>query len=88
MRQLIWRTLRRAARHTELWNGNQERWANFLTADPQRSVIAWSWTQHHKVRAQYSSAQADPAHAHLAFARLRSAREIAAFIRRVTDQDI
>jgi adenylate kinase family enzyme len=40
MRRLIWRTIRRVAGRTELWNGNRERWRNLLTWDQQESVIS------------------------------------------------
>jgi adenylate kinase family enzyme len=80
MRQVIWRTLRRAALRSELWNGNREPWSNFLRADPERSVIAWAWTRYHCTRQRYELAQADPANAHLTFIRLKTPGEIAAFI--------
>jgi adenylate kinase family enzyme len=82
MRQIVWRTLRRAALRQELWNGNRERWASMFTADPQESVIAWAWTQHGKYRNRYAIASADPALAHLKFLRLGSARDVAALLRR------
>jgi adenylate kinase family enzyme len=88
MRQIVWRTLRRAVRHTELWNGNRERWASLFTANPAESVIAWAWTRHHVYRSRYAAAQADPALAHLAFARLRSDQDVADFIRQATRQDL
>ena len=53
MRQIIWRTLRRAARQ-ELWNGNRERWRNFFSLDPEESVIAWAWHKHGEYRAEYA----------------------------------
>jgi adenylate kinase family enzyme len=40
MRRLIWRSIRRAAGRTELWNGNRERWRNLFTWDEQESIIA------------------------------------------------
>ena len=80
MRRIIWRTLRRVIAGTELWNGNRERWANLLRADPMRSVIAWSWTRHHTTRQKYARAMADPANAHLTFIRLRTPAEVAALL--------
>jgi adenylate kinase family enzyme len=81
MRQVIWRSLSRVARRTELWNGNRERWGSFLSLKPGESVIAWAWTSHHVYRSRYAAAQADPVLAHLRFVRLQSAREVADFIR-------
>jgi adenylate kinase family enzyme len=80
MRQVIWRSLSRAARRTELWNGNRERWGNFLSLDPMESIIVWAWTRHSVYRSRYAAARADPANAHLRFVRLQSPREVAGFV--------
>jgi adenylate kinase family enzyme len=73
--QVITRTLRRATRREELWNGNRERWRNIWAWDPEESVIRWSWTQHARYRRLYESAMASPANGHLRFVRLRSRAE-------------
>jgi adenylate kinase family enzyme len=80
MRRIIGRSFRRAARRQELWNGNREPWSNWLTLDPERSIIMWSWTQHAKYRARYAVAMGDPALRHLSFIRLRSPAEVAVFL--------
>jgi adenylate kinase family enzyme len=80
MRRLIWRTLRRAAFRVELWNGNRERWANFFTWDPERSVISWAWHRHAVYRQRYGSAMQDRACAHLRFVRLRSRPAVRRFL--------
>jgi adenylate kinase family enzyme len=80
MRRIMARTFRRAARRQELWNGNREPWSNWLTLDPERSIIMWSWTQHAKYRVRYQQAMADPAWAHLSFVRLRSPADVRAFV--------
>ena len=80
MRRVIWRTLRRAAFRVELWNGNRERWANFFTWDPERSVISWAWHRHAVYRQRYGSAMQDPACAHLRFVRLRSRAAVRRFL--------
>jgi adenylate kinase family enzyme len=85
MRQILWRTVRRAAFRKELWNGNRERWANLFTADPQESVVAWAWTRHSVYRERYLAASHDPANAHLTFIRCRSPRDTAALLRRARD---
>jgi adenylate kinase family enzyme len=79
MRRVIGRTVQRAVRRQELWNGNREPWSNFWSLDPQRSVVAWAWTQHRSYRARYEAAMADPAWAHLRFVRLRSAADVRRF---------
>lgn len=80
MRRVTGRTLRRAALRQELWNGNREPWSNWLTLDPERSIIAWSWTQHARYRVRYADAMADPAFGHLTFFRLRSPAEVREFL--------
>ena len=80
MRQVIWRTLRRAATRQELWNGNREPLRNFLTWRPEESIISWAWHNHGKYRDRYAAAAADPANAHLTFVRLASRLDIARFL--------
>jgi adenylate kinase family enzyme len=72
MRQVVWRTLWRAALRVELWNGNRERWRNLFTRDQEESVIVWAWHHHPVYRQRYGGACADPAWAHLRWVRLRS----------------
>jgi adenylate kinase family enzyme len=72
MRQLVWRTARRAALRIELWNGNRERWRNFLARNPDESIIVWAWQRHAVYRARYLAATTDPAWHHLMFVRIRS----------------
>jgi adenylate kinase family enzyme len=78
MRQLIWRTLRRMATRAELWNGNREQW-RFLF-NRAESIIAWAWTNHHRLQERHERAQADPANGHLTFIRLRTPGESEAFL--------
>ncbi len=80
MRQVIWRTLRRAALRIELWNGNRERWANLFTWEPENSVIAWAWHRHAVYRRRYGTAPDDPAHSHLTFVRLQNRSAIRHFL--------
>jgi adenylate kinase family enzyme len=80
MRQVIWRTLRRAVTREELWNGNREPVRNFFRLDPAESVISWAWHSHAKYRTRYGAAAADPANAELAFIRLVSRRDVARFL--------
>ena len=80
MRQVIWRTVRRAAFRVELWNGNRERWANLFTWVPENSVISWAWHRHGVYRERYAAAAADPAYADLRFVRLRNRREVRQFL--------
>jgi adenylate kinase family enzyme len=83
MRRVIARTVRRLVRREVLWNGNREPLTNLTTLDPQRSILAWAWTQHAMYRERFASAAADPAYRHLEFVRLRTPRDADAFIRSV-----
>ena len=80
MRQVAWRTLRRAATRDELWNGNRESLRKSLSLDPERSVISWAWHSHAKYHARYAAAAIDPANAHLTFFRLTGRREVTLFL--------
>lgn len=50
MCQLIPRTVVRAVTRRELWNGNREPLTGMFRWDPDRSILHWSWTTHHRVR--------------------------------------
>lgn len=79
--QIVRRSVGRAVRRTELWNGNREDWRMLLSLhDPQKSVIAWSITQHHVKRRRYGPVPADPRWAHLRFVRLRSRGAVRAWL--------
>jgi adenylate kinase family enzyme len=80
LRQIIWRTARRAITRQELWNGNHERMRDFFSWSPEKSIISWSWHNHDKYRARYGAAVDDPANAHLTFVRLASRRDVARFL--------
>lgn len=56
MRRVTGRTLRRALRREELWNGNREPLTNFYRWDPEQNIIRWSWTHHDQYRTQYLEA--------------------------------
>jgi adenylate kinase family enzyme len=76
MRRLIWRTIRRAANRTELWNGNRERWRNLLTWDQQESVISWAWHHYPIYRERYTAAARDAAYNHLTFRRIATRDDV------------
>jgi adenylate kinase family enzyme len=84
MRQVIGRTLRRLITREELWNGNREPLSNLATLDPQRSILAWAWTQHAKYRQRFTAAMADPANEQLTFVRLRNPGDARAFVASLT----
>lgn len=72
MRQVTARTLRRAVRREELWNGNRESLRSLWAWDPHRSIIRWAWTRHATYRHRYGTAMASPALGHVDFVRLRA----------------
>jgi adenylate kinase family enzyme len=82
MRRLGWRTARRGALRTELWNGNRETLRNFLSRDPRNSILAWAWTTHRRNRDRYHTAAMDPTWSHLEFVRVTSADDVRSLVRR------
>ena len=42
--RVIKRSIHRAAKREELWNGNRERWRNLIKRDPEDNIIVWAWT--------------------------------------------
>lgn len=51
--RIVQRSLRRAIRRQELWNGNREQWRNLLAPDPGRNIVLWSVTRHGEHRSKY-----------------------------------
>lgn len=72
MRQLIARTVRRALTRQVLWNGNREPISNFVSLDPDDSIILWTWVNYDKYSRRYLDAMADPRWHAINFVRLRS----------------
>ncbi len=74
MRQVIWRSLRRAALRKELWNGNRERFRNWV--QPWHPIRwAWGTVNPNKVR----DAEWIARHPHISVTRLRSPAEARSF---------
>jgi len=80
MRQVTWRTARRAVSRQELWNGNREPLGNFFRWAPEESIISWAWHRHAVYRARYAAAAADPANARLTFIRLGGRQDAERFL--------
>lgn len=80
MRRVVGRTLRRAARRAELWNGNREPLRNLYAWNPERNIIRWTWVRHDVYRHRYHRAARDPAHAHIDFVFLRSPTDVDDFL--------
>jgi hypothetical protein len=80
MRRVILRTVRRALTRERLWNGNREPLTNFYRMDPEKNIIRWAWVKHAGYVERYGAAMHDPAYAHLRFLRLRTPKEVDAFL--------
>lgn len=76
--QLLRRTVRRAVTREELWHGNRESFRlSFLSRD---SILWWSMKSYRRRRREYRRLFTDPAFAHLRRIRLRSRREVEAWL--------
>lgn len=84
MRQVMARSVRRVATREELWNGNRERVRNLLAWDPEKSIIRWAWTNHHRFQAKFDDGRADPRWAHITFIRLATRREAERLVEQVS----
>jgi len=80
MQRVIRRTLRRAIKREELWNGNREPISNFTKWAPEENIIRWAWTRYDHTKEKYADRMNDRMWSHLDFARLRSRSELVKFI--------
>ncbi len=82
--QVTWRVLkrsvRRAATREELWNGNRERWRNFVKRDPEENIILWAWTHHGVHTQRYTTFTDGNFWAHADVRRLTSAKQVEQFL--------
>jgi adenylate kinase family enzyme len=81
--RVLGRTVGRGVRRVELWNGNREQLRNLFSRDPMQSIVLFSFRNHHGSIQRYDRRLADPAQAHLHVVRLRSLREVRAFLDQV-----
>ena len=77
----------RAARGTELGNGNRERWRNLFARDKEESIIVWAWQTHARNRAKFAAALADQENVKLHFVRLKNPAEVRRFLSSVSGGD-
>lgn len=80
MRQLGARTLCRTVLRTELWNGNREPLTGWLSRDPDKSIMLWAWRNHGTYAERYASLASRRSRSDQVVARLRSRREVDAFL--------
>jgi len=72
MTRVIRRSATRLVTREELWNGNREQLRSWI--DPEHP-IRWSWSHHHRKRAEYASRFAEPQYRHLDVRRFRTPRD-------------
>jgi len=78
--RVIKRSIHRAAKREELWNGNRERWRNLIKRDPEDNIIVWAWTYHGVHTQRYTGFAAGDFWAHADVRRLRSSRQVRDFV--------
>jgi adenylate kinase family enzyme len=78
--QVTRRVFQRAISREELWpgTGNRETFANAFFS--KKSIIWWAVTNHRSNRRKYGSMMQAPQYAHITFVRLRTPREVQAFL--------
>lgn len=79
--QITRRTVRRAARQQELWQGNREDWRRMFSRE---SIILWALQTYRRRRRQYQALFTDPAHAYLLKVRLLSPRHTETWLATLT----
>jgi len=60
MRRLLVRTAIRALRRSALSEATHQRWRDLFVFDPNRSVLAWTWSEQPRLRDAYESQVGDP----------------------------
>ncbi|MDG2111240.1 MAG: adenylate kinase [Actinomycetota bacterium] len=81
-KRVMRRTVGRAVRREELWNGNHEPLSNFWAWNPERNIIRWTWVQHPVYRATFERSMTDGTWAHTTVHRLRAPTEVLDFRQR------
>ena len=80
MRQVIARTIRRAATREVLWNGNREPRTNFYKWNPEENIIRWTWVYHGHRRQKMLESERTGAWDHADVVWLRSHAEADAWL--------
>ncbi|MBC7170056.1 AAA family ATPase [Candidatus Bipolaricaulota bacterium] len=81
--QLLRRTLRRALRREELWNGNRE--SIRMSFFSRESILLWAIRTHRRRKREYPELLARPEHARLRVIRLRSPAETRCWLDGLTE---
>jgi adenylate kinase family enzyme len=80
MRRVTARTIRRAVRREELWNGNREPLSNFFRWDPNHNIMRWTWVHFDRYRRRYDTFSVDGTWAHADVVRLCGTQEVDAWL--------
>jgi adenylate kinase family enzyme len=72
MRQVIWRSLQRAASGKDVFPGCREDWTRMAKAD---HPIRWAWDTYARRKTSYGAKMADPAYSHIKVIRCQSRAE-------------
>ena len=80
VRQALRRAITRAWRKEELWPGTGNRESFRQSFFSRESIIVWTLKTWRTNRARYEADLANPAFAHIRFVRLRSPRQVEAFL--------
>ena len=80
MRQVTARTIGRAVRRAELWNGNREPFRNFFDPRPEQNIVLWAWTRHTANRRKFEDIARGGSWSHATVHRLRSRNEVDRFL--------
>ena len=80
--RVVCRTVRRAWRREELWNGNRETWTGLKFWRGEESILWWAWTSYGNTRDRYEAEMREAAQsASPRWHRLRTQRDIDRFLR-------
>jgi adenylate kinase family enzyme len=74
------RSIRRAVKREELWNGNRERWRNLIKRDPEDNIIVWAWTYHGVHTERYTGFAEGNFWSHARVHRLQRPRDVKRFL--------
>ncbi len=74
MRQVVWRSLKRAASREDVFPGCKEDWSRLLTAE---HPIRWAWSTYHRRCETFENMSKLPPFAHLSIHRCKSRAEVA-----------
>jgi adenylate kinase family enzyme len=82
--RVIRRSLGRVITREQLWNGNRETWRNLVSRRPEDNIIVWAWTHHGAHNERFEEFASGKFWAHADVHRLRSRKDVKAFLASVS----